>query len=283
MLPDPARYFPPAGGRYETTPGLRPLGTDYGNGALDAHVFQRDARLPVFRASKAACMAEDPAKYIAVDDFEPIRVPVTRFLAERLRADGWPADADTLGPFEEIGLRIAEDIAVVRMSPERGDWIAALHLCSPSHWRASDKIGRSFLESHAPVPGMEKTIAAAPALLETMVRRGPFVRFTWGLAADDRLNCHPDGHAVPAFDASRNPPFFVRPERQVLWPLPEIDAFVFVVRVSHIAATDLTPAERSALRSALLSMPEASRVYKSIAAPLPGILAWLDACGTIPP
>ena len=42
MPADGARYTPFAGGRYDVRAGLAVLGTDFGNGAADAHAFQLD-------------------------------------------------------------------------------------------------------------------------------------------------------------------------------------------------------------------------------------------------
>ena len=55
QLDPPARYFPITRGLYEVAPGLKLLGTDFGNGAMDRRVFQIDADFPRFRQSKLAC------------------------------------------------------------------------------------------------------------------------------------------------------------------------------------------------------------------------------------
>src|SRR5438067_13922305 len=64
QLPSSARYAPFASGRYEVAAGLRPLGTDFGNAAADAQVFQIDRDFQRYRDNKLACHAKDPDQYI---------------------------------------------------------------------------------------------------------------------------------------------------------------------------------------------------------------------------
>jgi hypothetical protein len=183
-----------------------------------------------------------------------------------------------------------EDIAVVACGQRGGgdDRIVALHLCAPSHWRAEDKIGRSFADAHAPVPGMERSrqTGAARALMDAAVHRGPWVRFAWGITGDDRLNHHPDpppgvdpgAWRGRAFDPNADPPFFVRAERQVLWGLPDVNAFVFAIRVYHRSGAVIraNPHQRALLTAALQSMNTDARRYKNLTdADVDGIVAWL--------
>ncbi|HEU4751688.1 MAG TPA: heme-dependent oxidative N-demethylase subunit alpha family protein, partial [Armatimonadota bacterium] len=183
--------------------------------------------------------------------------------------------------------QVPEDLAVVRTSPERGEWLAAVHVCAPSHWAPAEKLGRDFPGVHAPVPGFERVNAAAPALVEAMVRRGPFVRFGWGISGDDRLNHHPEPpegisreawHPQPFTGPGE--PFYVRVERQVLWGLPEVGASLFAIRLSFVPAGEIRadPRLREGLRSALRSMSPASRAYKGLAGCCEEIIGWLGGC-----
>jgi dimethylamine monooxygenase subunit A len=63
-LPEPARYFPIERGRYEVLPGLKPLGSDLGNGSADGKVFQVDSDFRRFHAEKLAVRAERLDKYV---------------------------------------------------------------------------------------------------------------------------------------------------------------------------------------------------------------------------
>ena len=332
-LPSPARYFPPHTGRYDVAPGLKPLGTPFGNGAADERLFQIDTGFAEYRQNKQACRAERLTKYVVQDALPPaVSTAVADFLAarfaaeypslfllrresdgsgtlhcrlagERLRFDGQMGLAGVHGApaavppyasaFDALCMQVPEDVAVVCTSPERGDWIAALHLCSPSHWGAEAKAGKSFADAHAPVPGMAKVNAAAAALMEAMIYKGPWVRFVWGFGADRRLNHHPepppgvlaDVWRGQALDPAGRPPFFLRVERQCLWGLPEVDAAIFTIRISFVdgEAIRANAVERSQLCAALRSMTPESRRYKNVAERADEIITWLETGPHSPP
>ena len=84
-----------------------------------------------------------------------------------------------------------EDVVICQLAPEQ-DWLAAIHLCAPNHWAAHDKIGKPFNVVHGNIPGMEKINQHYFKMLELLVQKGPFTRFAWGLATDNRLNHHPE-------------------------------------------------------------------------------------------
>lgn len=300
-LPPPPIYFPPARGRYTTTPDLHPLSADFGNGPIDGCLFQLDSRFGEFRAAKRAARAARFERIHLRDGFEgEASEAVCRLIVERLIAE-WPAqfrwdgaaldctltgerlvfdpamrlienDSSIAPPyadaFDALCSQIGEDLAVVRREPSRGDWNAALHVSLPSRWAPEEKIGRSFLATHLPVPGMERSLKAAPAIVETFVHRGPFVRFNWGIAFDDLLDRHPEQPVTP-FDGAR---FWLRVERQTLWPLPQVGAALFAIRVHTRPRRDLADEEIDALRSALLSLSPQSRVYKGFAAEFDALL-----------
>ena len=181
-----------------------------------------------------------------------------------------------------------EDIAIICRDPDTGrDWLAKLHLCAPSHWAGGEKIGRTWEATHEPVPGMEKSRNAASSLVGVMIERAPAVRFTWGIEFDDRLNHHPDPPPTEDSEAWNrrclNPdapdPLFLRVERQVIWGMPEVNAALFTIRICHTQGSVLRAdtEKREALRAALLSMSEESRLYKGLAGCFDEVLAYL--CG----
>ena len=228
-LPAPARYFPLDKGVYEVAPGLRPLGTSFGNGAADARVFQIDREYGMFRTNKLACRTERLSKYHAVSEFKPeVAGRVARFMADKLvsehpqwfswapgerrrldcrlsgeslyftpdfqldRVDGAAPSPAYASAFDALCCQVQEDAAVVSADESGADRVCALHLCSPGYWAAEEKIGKNFFAVHAPVPGIEKVNSAAAAIVRMMIERGPFVRFVWGFTTDRRLNHHPE-------------------------------------------------------------------------------------------
>ena len=111
---------------------------------------------------------------------------------------------------------------------------------------------------HAPVPGMEPVNRVAATMVEMMVRRGPWVRFVWGVDTHRGLNRYPDPPPGvspdewrgPDLDPSAASPFVLRVERQVICGLPEVGAAVFLIRPYQIEASELSVEERAQFRAA---------------------------------
>lgn len=105
------------------------------------------------------------------------------------------------------------------------EWLALIHLSASNHWDAREKIGRSFTQSHQPIPHIDPISKAAPKIYEQIQIRGPMECFAWGVATDDRLNHHPEPppDISPeewkgrSFDRS-SPNLYARIERQTPFP-----------------------------------------------------------------
>jgi hypothetical protein len=185
--------------------------------------------------------------------------------------------------FDALCCQVQEDVAVVSTDGAR-DWLSAYHVCAPSHWRPETKRGLPFVSIHAPVPGMEPVNRVAATMVEMMVRRGPWVRFVWGVDTHRGLNRHPDPPPGASLEAWRGPdldpgaasPFVLRAERQVICGLPEVGAAVFFIRPSQIEAAELSTEERAQLHAALLTMSPESRAYKGLTRHWDALLTWLS-------
>lgn len=290
MTPARLRFSPWIKGVYEVAPGLRPFGTDFGNGDLDGKAFPRTEDLETYLDNKRRALRERRGKYARVFRLDrEVEAAAARLIAGRL-AEEYPARFRVTGDEYELGLSlddtpwqlpargdgaslnllarlVGEDLAVVRRNGDL-DWTAYLHVCAPSHWAPEDKIGRSFFETHTPIPGFERANAAYRGLVSAMTGKGPWVRFTWGVESDDRLNHHPEPPPGedPALWNGRlfKDRFWVRWERQTIWPLPEVDAALFTIRVGFVADHELSDRERPALSMALRAMTPQAREYKGL-------------------
>jgi hypothetical protein len=313
------RYTPFSSGRYDVAPGLHAFGTDFGNGAMDQCVFQIDHEFSSFLSAKRAARTERLGKYYqtrifdtrlgeAVFEFMRRRVtseypghftwnPNTNLLTCRLtgerltfNASGIDAVPESAPPYRDaldaLAMQVQEDIAVVTVDADGGSRLDAIHLCHPNHWAAEDKIGRSFYELHRPVPGMTDASKQTQKLLHALVHRGPYVRFAWGISTDTRLNHHPEPPSdVPAdpgfgrsFDACA-PRAWIRVERQVLWGLPDVNAFMFTIRTSFMDCVEIKQDThlRDALIAAVQSMSDATLNYKGLSGYRDALLNWLRA------
>lgn len=274
-LPPPIRYTPWLKGQYDVAPNLKLLG--------DEKAFEFDTLWPRIRENKERSVA---GRVLRSELDEATAEATVRVLAERL-AKEWPSffslgeelecrltgervpmSADGL---DLLAMNLPCDLAIVKQDGDR-DWNAYLHVSQPSHWRPEEKIGLPFVATHVPIPHFEKVNAAAPKLVEAMVSRGPWVRFVWGFETDTELDHHPDRATGRSFNTK---PFVVRTERQVLLPLPQCGASIFLIGVGFIdRGTILADAGlRCPLRAALVGMSPQAREYKGVSAEFEGLLA----------
>ena len=277
-LPDIPRYRPFHKGIYTTTPSLIPLGTDFGNGVLDAIPLQLDKGTAALIANKHQIQTYRPLILMS-DISESVAAAAIQLLsderdiAQTAVGDVYPGIPqlqdvwrETTSPLESrfsaLSLAIGEDIAIVEIDSDGNDRNALMSIAAPSRWAPEEKIGRSFVATHTPVPNMEKTLAVAAKLQQMLLERGPFVRFTWGISTTPALDTHPSVTEPPYAGGDA----WLRTERQVIRRIPEHQAFLFTIRVMVEPLSDIRKSitDASALAAALRSMDEKSRIYKSV-------------------
>lgn len=312
-------YFPLTDKGYEIKPGFTRLGTEMGNGAVDGLLFQIDSAFAQWRKVKEHARSERLGKYWCRRDLSPaVETGIARFFVEQLlrehpalfrleengqgcalhcgltqevlRFDGSMrlvgAQQRGVGPpydgaLDALACQVQEDWAITCRRNGR-EWLAAVHLCSANHWAAEEKIGQDFTTVHAPVAGMEALNARAEVFVQTMMEKGPFVRFAWGLSTDQRLNHHPqppsgvDAEAWCGrnFNADR-PALYMRVERQVLWPFRQQDASFFAIRPYFYDCAQLDRHQRNQLADALEGMSSATLEYKGLGEGQSAMCHWL--------
>ncbi|MCS7227189.1 MAG: DUF3445 domain-containing protein, partial [Gloeomargarita sp. SKYB31] len=274
----------------------------------DRRVFQIDSDFPHYHQVKQAARQEHLAKYVQTWELSPaVERAVAEFMAQRLAQeypqwfhletwiDGWQLRCDLTGDtlafdrkgrvrhptygsaLDALAMQVQEDVCVVCRAGDR-HWVSAIHLCFPNHWAAQDKIGKTFAEVHAPVPGMAPLNQRGAVLVHAMIAGPPMVRFAWGLSTDTELNHHPDQPAGRTFDP-QHPQLYLRIERQVIWGLPTVDAALFTIRTyfRDVNVLRRDPRLCTLLQQAIRSMSPPSLTYKGLAAHWQEILAWLGA------
>lgn len=325
-LPPEPRYFPIERALYEVAPGLKPLGFDFGNGRHDAHIFQIGDNFHEYRKNKILCRNERLSKYYLQQNFSRERQKhLTQLIVENLLNDHpeffrlqdrrldclhtgdviefneqWALASFHSGSSEQtqittpitdsldaLSMQVQEDITVTCRDEHRKDHLGLIHLCSPSHWAAEDKIGLSFYQIHSPIPGIEKINKIAENMVEAMINKGPFVRFIWSFVTDKRLNHHtvapPSWNATEwkgrSFNLNQTEPFYFRVERQVVFGMPQVDCSLFTIRISFINGSEIknSPLWRSQLLGALNSMTQESRQYKGVAGCFDELTTWLQS------
>jgi len=311
MTDAPLQYFPVSSNPFEFKTGLRVIKPDNNS---ENKIFQVDTEWQKYRRAKMAARAERLDKYVCSHQLSPAAEScailymlnqLTREHPEQFvltysqnnarlncRLSDERLDFDKSlqlihnnkyqNALDALCSQVQEDFAIVELHKQR-DFISYLHLCLPNHWAAEDKIGQSFIDAHLPVPEMGKINQQAPKLIETLIHKGPFERFTWGIATDKRLNHHPvapDGIEQAEWQGRKfhpgKPELYLRIERQTTTGLPEVHAFIFTIRTYQRTVKDLPRDELTALKHAILTMPDTVKAYKGLHRQSDEICAYLD-------
>jgi len=312
LEPEPVtKYLPFLNGIYSTAPGLSPLTkTAPGEPSLvftindgydhalankqvcrdeDIHKYYCEARLDTTTLHHvnhyiAGTLAKEHPQHFELQQLNDTHVLLNRKTGKQIcwNDQGLAEGTPYLSTFDALCSQVQEDIAVFQLR-EQDDWLAAIHLCAPNHWDPREKIGRPFHHIHAPVPGMDRTLKHYPTMLSTIVSRGAFTRFAWGIATDTRLNHHPIAPEKVDHDfwygrkAEKDQPrFYVRTERQNLVGFREVNAFLFTIHTYFYDVDSLTPEEKKQLLLAIQSMSPATLAYKGLANSKPVLEAVLS-------
>ena len=157
-------------------------------------------------------------------------------------------------------MQVPEDLTVMCEKDGR-HWLAAAHVCLPSHWSPAVKIGRDFAGIHAPVPGIEPLSARQNEYVAQMIAATDgLLRFAWGLQGDDAIDSHPSRPRQPL--NIETGAVVIRLERQTMWGLPHVNAALFTIRPYNYRCT---AADRPPIASAIASMSNESIAYKGLA------------------
>ena len=168
-------------------------------------------------------------------------------------------------PAQALALTLALQEDWVLMS--RQGRFEAGSVCMPSGWVPAEKFGQSLVQIHAPVADGQALRKASPALVQAMTDKGPFVRHVWTLCRNTSLARHP--HWPEDTRPESDEALYFRSERQTTWPVPSLQAGLFLIRVQVRPLSDLLSGEQGAgrlrlLQQALASMSDAVIAYKQL-------------------
>jgi hypothetical protein len=195
------------------------------------------------------------------------------------------AEVTPLDAFDFLALNVPEDLAIWARNPETAEeWLPLMHICAPHHWDPREKVGRNFFAVHAPVAEAAAINAAATKMARAVIEQGPFIRFAWGMAANDVLNHHPEAdHAGDRKqegdeDEAAWAGMFVRVERQTLWGFPAEQGALFTIRPYWYPLAELKqePERIRQLAAALRSMSPEAMDYKGMTRIRDRLAAYLD-------
>lgn len=198
-----------------------------------------------------------------------------------------------LRPLEALALALDEDLVLLAdgadgaAAPAGGDVVggdgasgrvAWLQVCFPSGWDPGAMAAASFERLHAPVPGAEALMRAAPAVVRAMLTKGPFVRYVWGLSPDGARSRHP-ARSRPMPSDHPLDDAWLRVERQTTLALPgtALALFAIGVHVTRLPEALASAARREAFAAAVASLGPAERRYKGVPWPTEAVRTWCDA------
>lgn len=189
---------------------------------------------------------------------------------------------DFVNPLEALARLLQEDICIM-VRNESGWVLAGAVLCAPSRWRLLEKMGKTMLGIHDPVPGYAREIGeAVDFTMDRMSVERPVYRFNWTLV-DDAALFQPDVRLRE--DLSEDnvaDEVFFRVERQTLRRLPSTDAIIFTIR-SYVhpvrQIVDTVPDSAGKLLIALENAHPEDIAYKNWHKISPLLTQWLKNQG----
>ncbi|HEX3445732.1 MAG TPA: heme-dependent oxidative N-demethylase subunit alpha family protein [Chthoniobacterales bacterium] len=140
-------------------------------------------------------------------------------------------------------------------------------VCFPSGWSLPEKIGKSLFATHAPVPGMNRSLAPKIGqFISRLDSKRCFQRTNWGLTGSPVWDQHPHWRIPPISAATDPATADLRIEWQAIIGLPG-DLGLFGIRVFHVPLSRVraTPKLAESLAENLVSMPSAVAEYKRLA------------------
>ncbi|MFV8753348.1 heme-dependent oxidative N-demethylase subunit alpha family protein [Nannocystaceae bacterium ST9] len=284
----PARYFPVNAKPLRMQAGLLRFPVDLGNGLADRQFFQLDDEAPRYQADKAARLApggspSGPRHLLRERDEAEARAhaAVLAWIDRTLDHEhpDYPRPRDPSSAYDARLRLLQEDAVVLHRDREGRDAAIMLHVYFPSGWRPERLLGASFADIHGPVPDFVDDPRAAGSMVDAMIERGPYLRFVWAIYPDDVLDHHPDDGGKLPWSAGRAG--FLRIERQITVPFPDVGASLFLIRTYLRPFASLAPIERGTLVRAIEVMSEPIRRYKGVLGHEATILARLRDAGPI--
>lgn len=164
-------------------------------------------------------------------------------------------------PVWQLSRALQEDFVI--WAPNKSGELSAqiLSVCLPSGWNPRDKVNKTFLEIHEPIPDFDTVNRAADHIAKMITARGPFIRHVWSICNRPGLNRRPD-LCRPWSNETIDDMWF-RTERQVTVPVDGHMA-LFLIRVYMQPLRDILQDATKAriLIDSIMSMTDAVIDYK---------------------
>lgn len=257
-------------GRFIVNVGLKPLSGDSKKFDFDANMtIFHEHKLRLRKSSHSRCYFPEYDRLTPDEINQIVKVlhsQIPNEMKESFRSF-YKSQSDYIrDDFDALCLFVQEDIAIWKRSDDKADeWLSAIHLHSPNHWAAEDKIGKSFQDVHRPVPHIDNISKIALKLFDQCVGRGVQQRVAWGLATDCMLDHHPRiGEKGRSFDKA-DPELYVRIERQLIIPVDgNENLLIFTIRTYFVDCRHLNFEDRKSISECVASMDDRLLQYKGM-------------------
>ena len=177
-----------------------------------------------------------------------------------------------------LSLAFAEDIAIIDAATGQIPWMA---VTLPSFWAPEEKVGRHFVQIHAPVADNELLLRAASALMQVVSGEQRWERFVWTITSHARLHAHPQRVDPLRWGAAGDDELpalaWWRSERQTFIPVAGTPQVLFTIAIQMQPLAELLhdPAKARALHEAVASMSTAVLDYRGLHSVREPLLRWL--------
>jgi hypothetical protein len=190
-----------------------------------------------------------------------------------------------LAPLDWIGRQVQEDLIILN---DKGEVVAG-QLCFPSGWAMHEKIGKQFIEVHAPLPPVaNQMIQTANKFIERIPLNKSFARNNWGFRYGDQLDLSSKHSAAyrekleadaPSFtmnDVAEK--IFLRVEHQTLTRLPRSGFVLFTIHTYNHSVQEVSSEIKHAhiLLSFLKGTPAELIEYKVMTPIYTQLLTYLE-------
>ncbi len=192
-------------------------------------------------------------------------------------------------PLDWIGRQIQEDLIILNAAGE----VVAGQLCFPSGWALNEKLGKQFMEVHAPLPSVTNPmIQAANKLIERLPLNKPVSRNNWGFRLGDQLDLSSKHSTIYREKLNKQLPqltntafgesIFLRVEHQTLTRLPQSGFVMFTIHTYNSSLREeASNSERSKMMlSFLKTTPPELIDYKVMTLMYPQLIDYLE-CVTL--
>jgi hypothetical protein len=169
-----------------------------------------------------------------------------------------------------VAMHWAPDFLLLRrMGPgEPLRWVGGA-VCAASGWDPDEKLGKTVMEIHAPVPGLNEGLGArVDRFLDGLKPGEIWERENWGLAASGDLNLHPALGRTRVSEVGRMEDLWFRLEEQAFVALPGGAGLLFLIHVRNWPLAEVleVAGDRDGFGRMLRSMSLEIAEYKGLGA-----------------